>query len=476
MKISYLSVFLLGLSVTQIGFADFKEYFYQKYLERQASSTPQLLHGFLTRLPQAPTTIEGKFTQILNPEDQNDARTFEQRYFVNSDYATGPGAPVIFYICGEAACSAAELNANTQNLAKIFGAYRVALEHRYYGQSQPFTTLTTDNLQYLKTQFALEDLSRFQKFAQSSLGLSGKWMVIGGSYAGALSAFYRQRFPDLVVGSLSSSGPVQARENFEDYDLHVATVAGPSCAAKMREVTQAVEASLLDPISAAKMRKLFQGDVLLDDVDFLYSIADMGALAIQYGYRDIFCQLLEQGDPVQGYAQFVDQIYQSWGINALSGSAQGAISEDVNNYMGDIGMRQWFYQSCTQFGFWQNAYHDPAITVRSARINPAYHAGICQRLFGLSGAVPEQQSNQDFYAPLLDTSTSQILFTNGSRDPWSKLSISPINANDTNPNTSALVINGAAHCDDLRKPSASDLLSVQTARQTFADLVTNWLK
>lgn len=36
-------------------------------------------------------------------------------------------------------------------------------------------------------------------------------------YIGALSAWFRAKYPDLIVGAVGSSGPVQAEVNFVEY-------------------------------------------------------------------------------------------------------------------------------------------------------------------------------------------------------------------------------------------------------------------
>lgn len=36
------------------------------------------------------------------------------------------------------------------------------------------------------------------------------WITIGGSYPGAMAAWFRNRYPHLTIGSLSSSGVVLA--------------------------------------------------------------------------------------------------------------------------------------------------------------------------------------------------------------------------------------------------------------------------
>ena len=70
------------------------------------------------------------------------------------------------------------------------------------------------------------------------------WFVFGVSYAGALSAWFRLKFPHLTCGSLASSGVVLAVYNFTEFDQQVGESAGPECKAVLQEVTQLVEQKL----------------------------------------------------------------------------------------------------------------------------------------------------------------------------------------------------------------------------------------
>ena len=45
--------------------------------------------------------------------------------------------------------------------------------------------------------------------------------MIGGSYPGALSAWFRAKYPQWTVASWSSSGVVQPIENFYDFDYQI---------------------------------------------------------------------------------------------------------------------------------------------------------------------------------------------------------------------------------------------------------------
>jgi hypothetical protein len=178
-----------------------KEFYYQRYLRRLEA---EKLKNDPTFKEIKSTTRSDVFEQRIDPSGSDD-RTFNQRYFINSNYAKGETPPVIYVVCGEATCSEAEFRGAIVSYARKVGAHLVALEHRYYGASQPFEEMTVENMEYLKTEYAVEDLANFQKYAMEELGLNGKWIVMGGSYAGSLAAYYRTRHPDLVVGALASS-------------------------------------------------------------------------------------------------------------------------------------------------------------------------------------------------------------------------------------------------------------------------------
>ena len=91
-------------------------------------------------------------------------------------------------------------------LGATYGVRLLVVEHRFYGESQPFDDWSLDSLRYLSSQQALADLAYFL----GSINKEGnEVLVIGGSYPGAMSAWFRERYPHIAIGSWSSSGVVQ---------------------------------------------------------------------------------------------------------------------------------------------------------------------------------------------------------------------------------------------------------------------------
>ncbi len=415
-------------------------------------------------------TRQAVMLQKLDHNSSTDTRTFSQRYWVNSSKALGLNSPVLLYICGEGACSRGSVEGQALRHATTLNAHVVALEHRYYGESQPFSDLRTENLRYLNVDQALKDLLSFQALMKNQSQWTGPWIVVGGSYAGALSAYAREKYPEAFIGSLASSAPVYANLNFDTYDRHVARMAGPECLAAIHRVVPQIEAAIQTDEGFAQTKAAFEASPLNDRDDFLYLIADTAAGAVQYGMRDRFCAEVVSGG-LEGYARATKMVAGLFG-NLVDLSAQAAEDISLDKAKGPIGMRQWFYQSCTEFGYWQNAWADAKESSRSTRINAQYHARICERLFNIKTPAQTDVTNATYYEPLLASETTRILFTNGSVDPWLNLSINEDNKNNTNPNLTSFMIGEAAHCDDLR---AGGSTAVVEAKELFLNLASGWL-
>ncbi len=415
------------------------------------------------------TLAEGKFDQKLDHTNSADTTTFKQRYWVDSSAASGADAPVIYFLCGESRCSPADGFALA--LAKELGAHAVTLEHRFYGDSIPTKSYSANDLKLLSTDQALEDFAEFQKYAQKEWKLTGKWIVIGGSYPGSLSAYYRLKHPELAIGSLASSAPVEAKASFEEYDYQVATVIPSVCLDTIHNVVTKVETMLAKDESRAAVKKLFGSSEIKDDVDFLYVVADMAAGAIQYGKRAKFCgDITSADDAVAAYAKFGLDLFDGWGMKPIEDTPQGNMSENPADYTNN-GMRQWLFQSCTEYGYYQVAYHDPKLSSRSPRVNLDWHNGMCDRLYGIKTQVDTDQINKKFYAPLVSGEGSKILFTNGSDDPWQHLSINPKRGNVAS-SVDAVFVDGGSHCSDLGNSKRDEVVKVQNL---FRAMTKTWL-
>jgi pimeloyl-ACP methyl ester carboxylesterase len=411
----------------------------------------------------------GYYNQKLDHKSAS-TETFKQRFFVDSQYAADEKSPVFYIICGEWNCAGTGSYSFVENVAKNMKAHLVALEHRFYGESMPTNNLRPEKLEHLTLQAAIDDLATFQKHMMDQRGFSGKWIAVGGSYAGTLAAFYREKHPELVVGALASSAPVLMKNAFSEYDAHIAKVINKSsCGDKVREAVKLIEDKMSTPNGSAEVKKIFKASELKNDEDFLYMVADMLAAAVQYGRDKVFCDALKSNnDLIAGYAQGGLSVLTAMGSTPFEISLAVAEREEVT---AQDNMRQWLWQSCREFGWFQVANGTGSESSRSSRIDLPYHDEVCQRLYnvqmGQDGAL-----NEEWYLPLFNPETSKIIFSNGSNDPW--LTLSVVDGGTHNPGFDLFMMEGAAHCNDLRL--VTNFPSVLAAHTKMEKIFADWLK
>ncbi|KAG2303036.1 hypothetical protein Bca52824_031687 [Brassica carinata] len=391
-------------------------------------STNALLHSGSVSHGVSPrdyylTTDEHWFNQTLDHYSPHDHRKFRQRYYEYLDNFRAPDGPVFMIICGEGPCSGIAKD-YMSILAKKFEAGVVSLEHRYYGKSNPFNSLATENLRYLSSKQALFDLAAFRQHYQESLNVklnrsSGSsdnpWFFFGVSYPGALSAWFRLKFPHLTCGSLASSAVVHAVYDFSAFDQQIGESAGQDCKAALQETNKLLEIGL--KVNGKAVKALFNATELHVDADFLYLTADAAVMAFQYGNSDKLCVPLVKAkkngsDLVETYSKYVrDHCMKVWGLHVRPYNRKhlrNTVVTAVSTY------RIWWFQVCTELAYFQVA---PANnSVRSQQINTEYHLDLCKSLFG-KGTYPEVDATNLYYGGDKIAAT-KIIFTNGSQDPW----------------------------------------------------------
>lgn len=413
------------------------------------------------------------FKQKLFHDRPEDTRTFNQRFYVDSSNAVDENSPVFYLICGEAECRGTGEVPFAAKLAQQYRAHLVALEHRFYGRSMPSTTLSSANLESLTIESAINDLANFQRYAMDKLGLKGKWVSFGGSYPGGLSAFYRLKHPELVVGALASSAPVFIKAEFNEYDAHIASVINrTSCGKAVLDAVKVIEEMVQTPEGFAQAKQYFGVPQMRLVEDFMYTVADSLAAAVQYGTHEQFCQTLQgPGNPVENYGRAGQAAVSVLGASLFDISMQAA--ENLDGSDPSSNFRQWMWQSCTEFGWFQTAnYQTSEGTSRSLSVDLAYHERLCQRLFGRPATV-KTAMNDTWYMRFFDPETQHIIFTNGGNDPWQGMSIRPDSV-DHNAGLELFLMDGASHCNDLS--SWARLASVMQTQTQLTDIIGGWLR
>ncbi|KAI4247810.1 MAG: hypothetical protein LQ352_006090 [Teloschistes flavicans] len=209
--------------------------------------------------------------------------TFHQRYYFDSSYYK-PGGPVYLYIGGETSGPSRFSNLQTgiiQILMNATNGLGVILENRYYGESYPFNTSTTDELAYLTTEQTIADNAYFAThatFPGVAADLSAPntpWILYGGSLAGAQTAFSVKQYGDLLFGGIASSGVTKTVLAYPEWYAPIQKFAPQDCVTSINNIIDKFDAlvSSNNLKGISDFKAVFGLEALKDNRDFAMTIA-----------------------------------------------------------------------------------------------------------------------------------------------------------------------------------------------------------
>ncbi|XXH04955.1 hypothetical protein Hte_011378 [Hypoxylon texense] len=210
--------------------------------------------------------------------------TFKQRYYFDDTYYK-PGGPVYLYISGETSGPSRFSNLQTgiiQILMEATNGLGVILENRYYGQSYPFSTSTTDELLFLTTNQTIADNAYFAQNAvfpgiDCDLTAPGTpWILYGGSLAGAQTAASIKVYGDVLYAGIASSAPINVAVGYPEWYNTIQKYAPQDCITRINGIVDNFDLLISKNLTSAvkEFKSLFGLEVLIDDRDFAAAIAD----------------------------------------------------------------------------------------------------------------------------------------------------------------------------------------------------------
>jgi len=424
-----------------------------------------------------------------------------QRYWLNKQFWSGPGAPIFVFIGGEGQESCGRLTSKMYmyTLAQQHNALLVNVEHRFYGQSYPTVDMSTANLSYLSSSQALADLARIIGHIKKELGSeSSKVITVGGSYPGNLAAWFRLKYPSVTDGSIASSAPLTAQTNFPEYMDVVAQsllyFSGQGCYDAFEAAANEV-ASLYEQGPGSAGWEQLNGDFktcspMQTKRDLVVLLSDlMGNIqgTIQYNNEhngimnatDICSTMLTPGStPYQNFVT-LSALYREQSGVSCEDASWGAtlawltpIEMDPNN-----AARPWTYQTCNEFGYFQttDSVHQPFHSWKP--LNLAFYMDMCYEGFNHWHKEPQVDWINQMYGGVKIQGTNTVLVA-GTIDPWHALGVTNYTVpspQESQPTEVPVYILGTAHCNDLYAPAPSDTEALTHARQVIAGHVNGWL-
>lgn len=387
--------------------------------------------------------------------------------------------------------------------AETYGAYCVQLEHRFYGKSHPTPDMSVENLQFLSSEQALADLAVFITDLKQKFSFS-KVITFGGSYPGSLSAWFRLKYPHLVDGAVASSAPLLAVVDFSQYlevvcdSLETADPSG-TCNIAINTANRVIANELAGQAGRQQLKTLFNlcddiNPTIPEDIANLYStLAGNFMGVVQYNRdnrafegalgtnitTDTLCGIMTDGgvgDELHRYAavnSLLMGVYSEKCQDFKYSKMIDSMKEVAWNSSAAEGGRQWTYQTCTEFAFYQSSDSNYQPFGNGFPID--FWTQQCADIFGdslnislIEAAV--KRSNVDYGA--LGIKISRVIFPNGSIDPWHALGV----LKDLSPDAQAIYINGTAHCANMYPATPDDPPQLTQARIEISNTIGRWLQ
>ncbi|KAM9249325.1 putative serine protease K12H4.7 [Dugong dugon] len=382
------------------------------------------------------------------------------RYFVNDAFYK-PGGPVFLMIEGSETASRNWILMNTTwvTYAERLGALCLLLEHRFYGLSQPTGDLSTASLRYLSSRQAVADIVNFRTEIAKTTGLTkNKWVVFGGSYGGSLAVWSRIKCPDLFAAAVGSSAPMLAKANFYEYFEGVERSLGTHNSECLKAVKEAFD-QVVEMLKRKYYSKLKSDFILNLDLEEFYVLYGEGH-QILIRIED-FCDSMTNsslGSPYYRFIRIIQSVVKeeySCCLAANYGDKLKTFSDTSIDYRNPKKGRQWFYQCCTEFGFFKTT---DSKNQPFTGLPLSYFVQQCSDFFGPKFNLDSLNMgvmSTNLYYHGFNVTGSKIIFSSGSFDPWHILGITK----DISKDLPAIFIKGN-HCEQLRPTNSMKYVSM----------------
>ncbi|KAJ4415500.1 hypothetical protein N0V82_007302 [Gnomoniopsis sp. IMI 355080] len=485
---------------------------------------------------RATTTGTGTFEQLIDHSDPSKG-TFSQAYWWSTEYWTGPGAPVVFFTPGEIAAAGYTGYLTNRTITGLFaqaiGGATILMEHRYWGDSSPYSVLSTENLTYLTLENSIKDTTYFANNVQlpfdsngSSNAQNAPWVMAGGSYSGALTGWVASVDPGTYWAYYATSAVVEAVYDFWEYFKPVQAGMPANCSSDVSKVIDYVDSVLLsndsDAITALKA-KFGLADLAHND-DFA-SVLENGPWLWQSnqfytGYSEFyfFCDSVENvgslfsnattvpgaegvglEKALDGYSKWVSEYlvpdycasygYDDWTaaddlgcFDTYNASSPFYTDRSVDNAV-DL---QWDWFLCNEpFAYWQDGAPKNESTIVSRLVTAEYWQRQCALFFpgpGTYGSA-EGKTVEDVNAYTggwdIANNLTRLMWTNGEFDPWRDSTVSSLykpGGQFTGTATAPLqLIPDGIHCSDMLAENGAVNAGVQEVIDNAVAQISTWV-
>ncbi|XP_020163170.1 uncharacterized protein [Aegilops tauschii subsp. strangulata] len=423
----------------------------------------------------------------------NSSRVFSQKYLLNDTFwrRKPTAGPLFVYTGNEGDIEWFTTNTGFMfDIAPEFGALLVFIEHRFYGESQPFgndSDKSADTLGYLTSTQALADFAiLITSLKQNLSAVDAPVIVFGGSYGGMLASWFRLKYPHVAMGALASSAPILQFDDITPWSGFKDTVTREvseslNCFSVIKAVWDVLDDRGSNETGLLELSKTFRTCKTVQSTDsltnFLYTAFIYTAMT-DYPTPANFLQNLP-AYPVKEMCKIID----SFPAGADVVEKAFAAASLYYNYTGDQkcfqveggddphGLSGWDWQACTEMVM--------PTTVSNESMFPPFNFSYeerSERCLASYGVRPRMHWITTEYGghkidKVLKRFGSNIIFSNGMRDPWSRGGV----LKNISSSIIALVTEKGAHHLDFRSATKDDPDWVVEQRRQEVEIIHGWI-
>ncbi|XP_034238396.1 putative serine protease K12H4.7 [Thrips palmi] len=456
---------------------------------------------------------EAVLTQPLAHEDQ-DSATWQQRYFRCSD-SYEAGGPAFVMLSGTADYQVTGgdwlREGFMATLARKYKADRFFLPTRFFSaNSHPTADTSVDSLRHLTVENVLLDVASFldQLREAGVLKPQQKVVLFGAGFGGAVAAWARQRFPDVIHGVVASSATLEPRLSVPSYFPVVSRAADwyhkrYHCADLLQEAFEALERGLSTADGRNEFNRAFgpctplpeTTDGVVSDLDRAHILGLVASVFADLVQEDVDGPQepdypLPGGDLLRPYCVTMfnpsDPPLRMLGLlvsythpgvcldTSYSGLVKALSPSGWSDTANRGGARPWLWLQCTQLGQFPDTTGSTDTFPYSTRITPDFYINLCRDVFdktvtkdNLINSISDLNKHYGGLKPDI----SNAIFVKGDLDPWRGLS--PDTA--TGAGVHVFSVLRASHAHDLFPRDDYDPPWMKKTRKAVERLLAGWL-
>lgn len=312
--------------------------------------------------------------------------------------------------------------------------------------------------------------------------------MLGGSYAGTLVTWFRQRYPELCDGVWASSAPLLAKVDFGEYKEVVGIAyrqeGGDACYNILEEAFVSME----ELIAAGDVQRIENDLVLcktlnitnnLDVWNLFLGLSNLMGAQVQQAKVDSVknaCTFLLDPTHKDGIGALAAYVRLAYGDRCYDHEFNTAIDFALNTnweHPANEAYRQFRYQLCTELG-WQQTSASPNQPFGSSFPVDLW-VEFCRQVFGENFTLDMMEASVrriNLVHKGIDTDVTKVYFTHGDLDPWKAAGILEPN-NEQSP---VGIIDRGSHMNDLYSVSIEDPPELLQVKFRVRNQILRWVR